>query len=68
MGCDIGGSTVDLHVFPLCVCSESSRYTEEEDPATRRRKKKSYYAKLNKLEAEKQKELAEKYRDRVSAA
>ncbi|WAQ99485.1 RED-like protein [Mya arenaria] len=36
-----------------------------DDPAERRRKKKIYYAKLKRLEEERQKELAEKYRDRA---
>ncbi|XP_067664128.1 protein Red-like [Haliotis asinina] len=38
---------------------------EDEDPATRRQKKKSYYAKLKRMEEERQKELADKYRDRA---
>ncbi|KAG8439104.1 hypothetical protein GDO86_005351 [Hymenochirus boettgeri] len=40
-------------------------YNEDEDPAARRRKKKSYYAKLRQQEIEREKELAEKYRDRA---
>ncbi|XP_075458068.1 protein Red [Ascaphus truei] len=40
-------------------------YNEEEDPAARRRKKKSYYAKLRQQEIERERELAEKYRDRA---
>ncbi|XP_078509565.1 protein Red [Lissotriton helveticus] len=40
-------------------------YNEEEDPAARRRKKKSYYAKLRQQEVERERELAEKYRDRA---
>ncbi|KAJ8387903.1 hypothetical protein AAFF_G00149380 [Aldrovandia affinis] len=40
-------------------------YNEEEDPAARRRKKKSYYAKLRQQELERERELAEKYRDRA---
>lgn len=37
----------------------------DDDPATRRRKKKSYYARLKRLEEDRQKELAQKYRDRA---
>uniref|UniRef100_A0A3Q3APC2 IK cytokine n=1 Tax=Kryptolebias marmoratus TaxID=37003 RepID=A0A3Q3APC2_KRYMA len=40
-------------------------YNEDEDPAARRRKKKSYYAKLRQQEMERERELAEKYRDRA---
>ncbi|XP_060791273.1 protein Red [Neoarius graeffei] len=40
-------------------------YNEDEDPAARRRKKKSYYAKLRQQELERERELAEKYRDRA---
>ncbi|XP_046899021.1 protein Red [Hypomesus transpacificus] len=40
-------------------------YNEDEDPAARRRKKKSYYAKLRQQEIERERELAEKYRDRA---
>uniref|UniRef100_A0A8C7NC89 IK cytokine n=1 Tax=Oncorhynchus kisutch TaxID=8019 RepID=A0A8C7NC89_ONCKI len=40
-------------------------YSEEDDPAARRRKKKSYYAKLRQQEVERERELAEKYRDRA---
>uniref|UniRef100_A0A8C5BBQ2 IK cytokine n=1 Tax=Gadus morhua TaxID=8049 RepID=A0A8C5BBQ2_GADMO len=40
-------------------------YNEDEDPAARRRKKKSYYAKLRQQEVERERELAEKYRDRA---
>lgn len=40
-------------------------FDEIDDAATRRRKKKTYYAKLKKQEEEREKELAEKYRDRV---
>ncbi|XP_043924958.1 protein Red [Protopterus annectens] len=40
-------------------------YNEDDDPAARRRKKKSYYAKLRQQEIEREKELAEKYRDRA---
>uniref|UniRef100_A0A6Q2Z0X1 IK cytokine n=1 Tax=Esox lucius TaxID=8010 RepID=A0A6Q2Z0X1_ESOLU len=40
-------------------------YNEEDDPAARRRKKKSYYAKLRQQEVERERELAEKYRDRA---
>ncbi len=40
-------------------------FDEIDDAATRRRKKKNYYAKLRKQEEEREKELAEKYRDRV---
>ena len=40
-------------------------FDEIEDAATRRRKKKNYYAKLKKQEEEREKELAERYRDRV---
>uniref|UniRef100_M3ZWB0 IK cytokine n=1 Tax=Xiphophorus maculatus TaxID=8083 RepID=M3ZWB0_XIPMA len=39
-------------------------YNEDEDPAARRRKKK-YYAKLRQQELERERELAEKYRDRA---
>ena len=50
--------------------SVSSRLPKEfdeiDDAAARRRKKKTYYAKLKKQEEEREKELAEKYRDRVS--
>lgn len=38
----------------------------ENDPGAERRKKKSYYAKLKKAEEEREKELAEKYRDRAT--
>ncbi|GAB1603986.1 protein Red-like [Argonauta hians] len=38
---------------------------DDDDPATRRRKKKSYYARLKRLEEDRQKELAQKYRDRA---
>lgn len=38
---------------------------DDDDPASRRKKKKIYYAKLKRLEEERQKELAEKYRDRA---
>ncbi|KAL1777554.1 Red [Sigmodon hispidus] len=40
-------------------------YNEDEDPAARRRKKKSYYAKLRQQEIERERKLAEKYRDRA---
>lgn len=40
-------------------------YNEDDDPAARRRKKKSYYAKLRQQELERERELAEKYRDRA---
>lgn len=40
-------------------------FDEIDDAATRRRKKKNYYAKLRKQEEEREKELAEKYRDRA---
>ncbi|XP_065059295.1 protein Red-like [Rhopilema esculentum] len=40
-------------------------FDEIEDAATRRRKKKNYYAKLKKQEEEREKELAERYRDRA---
>uniref|UniRef100_A0A7N8XWA0 IK cytokine n=1 Tax=Mastacembelus armatus TaxID=205130 RepID=A0A7N8XWA0_9TELE len=43
----------------------NSDYNEDEDPAARRRKKKSYYAKLRQQEMERERELAEKYRDRA---
>ena len=43
-------------------------FDEIDDAATRRRKKKNYYAKLRKQEEEREKELAEKYRDRVTFA
>lgn len=39
---------------------------EDDDPATRRRKKKIYYAKLKRLEDERQKELSARYRDRAT--
>lgn len=45
--------------------SQVKQYNEEENPAALRRKKKSHYAKLKKLEEEREKELAEKYRDRA---
>lgn len=38
---------------------------DDDDPATRRRKKKSYYARLKRMEEDRQKELAQKYRDRA---
>jgi len=38
---------------------------EKDDPATLRKKKKSYYANLKKQEEEREKELADKYRDRA---
>ena len=41
-------------------------FDEIDDAAARRRKKKTYYAKLKKQEEEREKELAEKYRDRVN--
>eukprot|EP00112_Aurelia_sp_Birch-Aquarium-sp1_P003584 Seg1402.8 transcript_id=Seg1402.8/GoldUCD/mRNA.D3Y31 product="Protein Red" protein_id=Seg1402.8/GoldUCD/D3Y31 len=40
-------------------------FDEIDDAATRRRKKKNYYAKLRKQEEEREKELAERYRDRA---
>eukprot|EP00794_Sanderia_malayensis_P007376 gene7376-8196_t len=40
-------------------------FDEIDDAASRRRKKKNYYAKLRKQEEEREKELAEKYRDRA---
>uniref|UniRef100_K7FIV7 IK cytokine n=1 Tax=Pelodiscus sinensis TaxID=13735 RepID=K7FIV7_PELSI len=40
-------------------------YNEDEDPAARRRKSASYYAKLRQQEIERERELAEKYRDRA---
>lgn len=40
-------------------------FDEIDDAAARRRKKKTYYAKLKKQEEEREKELAEKYRDRA---
>ena len=42
-------------------------FDEIDDAAARRRKKKTYYAKLKKQEEEREKELAEKYRDRVNS-
>ncbi|KAK2147217.1 hypothetical protein LSH36_563g01078 [Paralvinella palmiformis] len=47
------------------VKKDTETVKEEEDPALKRKKKKIYYAKLKKLEEERQKELAEKYRDRA---
>lgn len=41
-------------------------FGEADDPHAKRRKKKLYYAKLRQQEEERQKELAAKYRDRVS--
>ena len=38
---------------------------DDDDPATRRRKKKSYYARLKRMEEDRQRELAQKYRDRA---
>merc|ERR1712141_38655 len=40
-------------------------FDEIDDAAARRRKKKTFYAKLKKQEEEREKELAEKYRDRA---
>lgn len=45
--------------------SNEANIEDTDDPAERRRKKKIYYAKLKRLEEERQKELAEKYRDRA---
>ncbi|KAL3880971.1 hypothetical protein ACJMK2_033172 [Sinanodonta woodiana] len=42
-----------------------SSHDDEDDPATRRKKKKLYYAKLKRLEEEREKELADRYRDRA---
>ncbi|XP_052042693.1 protein Red-like [Apodemus sylvaticus] len=42
-----------------------TEYSEDEDPAAQRRKKKSYYAKLLQQGTERERELAEKYRDRA---
>ncbi|KXJ10977.1 Protein Red [Exaiptasia diaphana] len=51
---------------PADVTSTRPRdYNEDEDPVAQRRKKKKYYAKLHKLEEEREKELASKYRDRA---
>ncbi|CAB4018724.1 Red, partial [Paramuricea clavata] len=47
---------------------QSKSYTdnsEHENPAALRRKRKSHYAKLKKIEEEREKELAAKYRDRA---
>lgn len=53
--------------FLLLVIRLPKEFDEIDDAATRRRKKKNYYAKLRKQEEEREKELAEKYRDRVRA-
>ncbi|KAL4230571.1 hypothetical protein ACF0H5_010950 [Mactra antiquata] len=45
--------------------STEANIEDDDDPAARRRKKKIYYAKLKRLEEERQKELADKYRDRA---
>ncbi|XP_014675503.1 PREDICTED: protein Red-like [Priapulus caudatus] len=45
--------------------SDMPEHTEKREAAEARRKKKSYYAKLKKLEEEKNAELARKYRDRA---
>lgn len=47
------------------VKKDAETVKEEEDPTLKRKNKKKYYAKLKKLEEERQKELAEKYRDRA---
>lgn len=52
---------VTQHKKPVVPLPEE----DEDDPATRRRKKKIYYAKLKRLEEERQKELESKYRDRA---
>ncbi|XP_028418959.1 protein Red-like, partial [Dendronephthya gigantea] len=45
--------------------AQSKVYNEHENPASLRRKRKSHYAKLKKIEEEREKELAAKYRDRA---
>jgi len=47
--------------------SASKEFSEADDANAKRRKKKLYYAKLRQQEEERQKELASKYRDRVSS-
>ncbi|PWA24637.1 hypothetical protein CCH79_00016156 [Gambusia affinis] len=66
-----GGQKSTVSAAPLltgavCLFPRMPRdYNEDEDPAARRRKKKSYYAKLRQQELERERELAEKYRDRA---
>ncbi|XP_031554972.1 protein Red-like [Actinia tenebrosa] len=50
---------------PELALSKPRDYNEEEDPTAQRRKKKKYYAKLHKMEEEREQELAQKYRDRA---
>ncbi|XP_042527728.1 protein Red-like [Dipodomys spectabilis] len=54
-------------VLPSKSCHHemSRECNEDEDPAAQRRKKQSYYAKLRQQEIERERELAEKYRDRA---
>ncbi|XP_053400191.1 protein Red-like [Mercenaria mercenaria] len=54
-----------VKTLPSVRKNSDANIEEGDDPAERRRKKKIYYAKLKRLEEERQKELAEKYRDRA---
>ncbi|XP_041358287.1 protein Red-like [Gigantopelta aegis] len=57
-----GGYQSTIHA---ALNDQSKAEEEDDDPATRRQKKKSYYAKLKRIEEERQKELRDKYRDRA---